>query len=95
MVGTSNGYDMSVMYHPSKEIVMVDALCRLSMGGVAHIKDGKKELVKEVHNLTHLGVRLNGSNDGIHVQNGAKLSLVAEVKAKQDMDPIMIEFSSW
>ena len=37
---------------------MTDALSRLSMDNVSHIDDEKKELVKEVHQLTRLGVRL-------------------------------------
>ena len=38
-------YDKSVLYHPGKENVVVDALSRLSMGTVAHIEEGKKEFV--------------------------------------------------
>ena len=42
-------YDMSVLYHPGKANVVADALSRVSMGSVAHVEEGKKELVKEVH----------------------------------------------
>ena len=51
-------YDMNVHYHPDKDNVVVDALSRFSRGGVSHIDDEKKELVKEVHQLAWLGVRM-------------------------------------
>ncbi|WMV24839.1 hypothetical protein MTR67_018224 [Solanum verrucosum] len=35
-------YDMSVLYHPGKANVVVDALRRLSMASVAHVEDEKK-----------------------------------------------------
>ena len=47
---------MSVLYHPSKANVLVDALSRLSMGSIAHVEEDKKKLVWEVHQLTRLGV---------------------------------------
>ena len=37
---------------------MADALSRLSMGGVSHIDDEKKDLVKELRQLARLGVWL-------------------------------------
>lgn len=63
------------MYHPSKTNIMVDTLSRVSMGKVQHKKDRKKELVKEVHHLAHLCVRLSGSsNSGVLVQNEVESS---------------------
>ncbi|WMV33701.1 hypothetical protein MTR67_027086 [Solanum verrucosum] len=51
-------YDVSVLYHPGKVNVVADALSRLSMGSVAHVDDESKELVRDVHRLARLGVRL-------------------------------------
>ena len=51
-------YDMSVHYNPGKANVLVDALSRLSMGSVAHVDEKRKDLVKDVHRLACLGVRL-------------------------------------
>ncbi|XP_027767790.1 uncharacterized protein LOC114074070 [Solanum pennellii] len=51
-------YDMSVLYHPGKANVVADALSRLSMGSVSHVDEAKRGLVKEVHRLARLGVRL-------------------------------------
>jgi len=42
---------MSVLYHPGKANVVVDALSRLEMGNVAHIDEEKKELVRDIHRL--------------------------------------------
>jgi len=62
------------------------------MGSVTHVEDGKKELVCDVHRLARLGVHLVDFNEGVVIiQNGSKLSLVSYVKAKQDLDPIIIE----
>ena len=85
-------YNMSVHYHSGKANVVEDALSRLYMGSVAHVEGERKELVKDVHRLTLLGVRLISISDsGVIVQNGAKSSLVVEVKEKQDSDPILLE----
>lgn len=56
------------MYHPGKANIMSDALSMLSMGSVAPVKDKKKKLVKDLHYLAHLGVRLcDFNNSGIHM----------------------------
>ena len=92
MVGLLKDYDMSVLYHSGKANVVADALSRLSMGSTSRIGDGKKELVHDVQWLAHLGVRLVDSNDGrVLVQKGFELSLVGDVKSKQDNDPILVE----
>ena len=71
---------------------MADALSRLYMGSVAHVEEKRKELVKDVHRLARLGVRLMSISDsGVTVQNGAESSLVSDVKEKQDSDPILLE----
>ncbi|WMV08817.1 hypothetical protein MTR67_002202 [Solanum verrucosum] len=81
-------YDISVHYHPGKAKVVADALSRLSMGSVAHIKVERKELAKDVHRLARLGVRLMSiSHGGVTVLNGAESSLVVGVKENQDNDP--------
>ena len=68
---------MSVHYHPGKANVVEDALSRLSMGIVDHIDEERKELVKDVHRLAHLGVCLMSISDsGVTVQNGEESSLV-------------------
>ena len=55
---------MNVHYHPGKANVVADALSRMSMVSTSKIEDKKKELVKDVHRLVRLGVRLVDSNSG-------------------------------
>ena len=85
-------YDMSILYHPGKANVVADALSHFSMSSVSHVEDEKKELVREVHHLARLGVRLVDSSDGgVTIQNGSESSLMVDVKVKQDMDPSLVE----
>ncbi|WMV41068.1 hypothetical protein MTR67_034453 [Solanum verrucosum] len=85
-------YDMSVLYHPDKANVVEDALSRLSMGSVAYVEDDRKELARDLHRLTRLGVRLvDSAKGGVMVHKGSKLSFVADVKAKQCLDPTLVE----
>ena len=57
-------YDMSVLYYPCKANVVADVLSRTTMGSVSHIDEAKKDLVRVVHRLARLGVRLEDSSDG-------------------------------
>ena len=85
---------MSVHYNPSKVNVVEASLSRLSMGSLVHVEKKRKELVKDVQRLAHLGVRLMSlSDNGVTVQNGAEYSLVVEVKEKKDSDPILLELN--
>lgn len=60
------------IYHLDKANTVENALNWLSMGSDALIKDGKRELVYDVHKLAWLGVPLIYSNEGsVMVQNGS------------------------
>ena len=83
--------DYDVHYHPIKENVVTDALRRLCMGSVAHVEEERKELVKNVHSLARLGVRMSISNNGVTIQNGEKSFLVVEVKENLDSYRILVE----
>ena len=66
--------------------------CTLSIGSVANIDEEKNDLVKDVHRLGRLGVRLMSISDsGVTVQNGEESSLVVEVKENQESDLILFE----
>ena len=54
---------MSVHYHPGKVNVVADALSILSIGCVAHVEENRKELVKDIHWLDRLGIRLISISD--------------------------------
>ena len=76
-------YDMSVHYHPGNANVVDNALSRLSMGSVSHVEEKGKDLMKDVHRLARLGVRLMIISDsGVTVQNRVDSSFVVEVKEK-------------
>ena len=47
--------DMSVLYHPGKANVVVDALSWMTMGSVFHLDKVKKNVTWEVHRLYRLG----------------------------------------
>ena len=55
---------MSVLYHPGKASVVTDALSRMNIGIVSHVVEAKKDLLKDVHRLDRLGVRLQDSPNG-------------------------------
>lgn len=69
---------MNIRYHPIKTSVIADALSRISMGNVLHLKDdGKMELARVVHKLARLGLNLSDTeNVGVMMVNGSKSSLI-------------------
>ena len=44
--------------------MVIDALSHMTMGCVSHKDEAKKDLVKDVHRLARLGVRLEDSPKG-------------------------------
>ena len=55
---------MNVKYHPGKANIGFDALRRMTIRRTAHVEDDKKELVKDIHRLGILGLRLVDSTTG-------------------------------
>ena len=86
-------YDMSALYHLGKANVVADALSCMTMGSVSHIEEAKKDLVKDDHRLSRLGMRLEYSTNGVFmVHHNCELSLVVEVKYKQHLDKSLMDF---
>ena len=56
---------MSILYHPGNSNVVFSALSIMTMGRVFHVEEAKKYLIKDVHRLSRLGVRLVDSPNGI------------------------------
>ncbi|WMV18889.1 hypothetical protein MTR67_012274 [Solanum verrucosum] len=83
---------LSVLYHPDKANVVADTLSQLSMGSVSDVEEDKKELVRDVHRLSRLGVQLmDSTKGGVMVHNGSESSFVNDVKAKQCLDLTLVE----
>ena len=58
-------YECSVS--PRQANVVADALSHMTMGSVSHIDEAKRDLVRDVHRFSRLGVRLESSLDrGFH-----------------------------
>ena len=67
----------------------MDDLSRMNMGSVSHIEGSKKDLVKYVHMLACLGLRLENSPKGCFIVHHNAESSV-ELKAEQHLDqPLM------
>ena len=68
------------------------------MGSVSHIEKEKKHVVKDVHRLARLGVRLKDfSNCCSMVHHKSGSSLVGDIKTEQQFDHSIMDFKidSW
>ena len=54
-------YEMSVFYHPDKANVVAYALSQMAIGSVSHVDEVNKEIMKDVHRMARLVVRLDDS----------------------------------
>ena len=54
-------YDMSVLYHPVKDNVAMDAQSHMTMCSVSNVEETKKDPGKDIHTFARLGVRLEVS----------------------------------
>ena len=72
--------------------VIADALSRITMGSVSHIKKAKKDQMNDVHSLVRVGVRLEDSpNSCFIVHHNSESSLVVDVKSKQHVEQALME----
>ena len=72
--------------------MVADSLSRMTMGSLSHVEEAKKDLVKYVHRLARLGVRLEDSpNGGFMFHHDSESSFVVEVKSKQHLDQPLME----
>ena len=54
---------MSFLYHPDKANVVADAVSWITMCSVSHSDKSKKELAREVHRFSRLGMRFDSALD--------------------------------
>ena len=65
-------YNMSAFYHLGKANVVADVLSLMTMGSMSHIDEAKSYLVKYVHMLSRLVIRLEDSSySGFMVDNNS------------------------
>ena len=81
-------YDCMILYHPSKENVVTDALSRKSMGSLAHIVEVRRPVVKEFLDLVASGMRFEiTGNKSLLAHVHACSTLVDIIKVTQGEDP--------
>ncbi|KAF3659410.1 putative Retrotransposon protein [Capsicum annuum] len=89
-------YDISLHYPLGKANVVVDALSRLSMRSLSYVEKENREMVRDIHRLTNLGVQFLDSEDGrVIVHEIAKSSLCTKVKEKQSKPPILMQIKKY
>nr|XP_009761557.1 PREDICTED: uncharacterized protein LOC104213718 [Nicotiana sylvestris] len=75
-----------------KANIVANALSCQSMGILAHVVVGKRELARELHQLACLVNQLVDSDDcGVVLQNTSKSSITAEVKERSYEDPKFVD----
>jgi len=74
-------YDCTILYHPCKANVVVDALSRKSIGSLAHIVEVRRPVVKEFQDLLASGVRFEvASTKSLLTHVHARSTLVDTIK---------------
>ncbi|EOY32249.1 CCHC-type integrase [Theobroma cacao] len=85
-------YDCTILYHPGKANVVADALSRKSMGSLAHISIGRRSLVREIHSLGDIGVRLEvAETNALLAHFRVRPILMDRIKEAQSKDEFMIK----
>ena len=80
-------YDCSILYHPRKGNMEVDALSRKSFGSLAHLSIDKRKKTRELQQCLHSGVEFQLSDSSVmlaHIQ--VRLVLQEEIKEAQSND---------
>ena len=85
-------YDMRVLYHPGKANLFVDSLSHITMVSVSQVKEAMKNLLKHVHRLARLRVRLDDSTNNVFtVHYNFELFFVVEARSKQNLEQPLME----
>ena len=85
-------YNLSVLYNPGKTNVVVDALSHLSIGCMSHVEEAMKDLVRDVHRFSRLGMRLEDfPNGGFMSHHNSESVLIIKVKSKQHLDKSLMD----
>nr|XP_016454348.1 PREDICTED: uncharacterized protein LOC107778573 [Nicotiana tabacum] len=86
-------YDCSILYHPGKANVVVDALSKKSMESLAYIAPPKKLLARDIQRLEDTGIRFSIRNlEALLACAQAKTLLVERIKATQYKDERLCKY---
>lgn len=81
-------YDCTILYHPGKANVVIDALSRKGMGSLAHITEARRPLARKIHQLEGKGVTFGIQEPNLLVAYVQLKSTVVEmIKRSQGKDP--------
>ena len=80
-------YDCSIIYHPSKVNVVVDALSRKSVGSLAYISIERRPIIKELHELIDQRLQLKVTKKCLLAQFRVRSVYLDRVKVAQRRDP--------
>ena len=86
-------YDVTILYHPGKVNVVVDALSRKagSMGSLAHLQVSRRPLAREVQTLANDMMRFEVNEKGGFLAGvEARSSFLNKIKGKQFNDEKLI-----
>ena len=89
MDGTTEGLNITILYHPGKANVVADALSRKagSMGSLAHLQVSRRPLAREVQILAKDLMRLEiNEKGGFLACLEARSSFLDKIKGKQFND---------
>ncbi|EOY08454.1 DNA/RNA polymerases superfamily protein [Theobroma cacao] len=85
-------YDCTILYHPGKASVVADALGQKSMGSLAHISICRRSLVREIHSLGDMGVRLEvAETNALLAHFRVRPILMDRIKEAQSKDEFVIK----
>ena len=80
-------YACSILYHPGKANVVVDALSRKSACSLAYISTERRPIIKELHELIDQGLQLKVTKKCLLAQFRVRSVYLDRVKATQRRDP--------
>ena len=74
-------YNCSILYHPGKANVVVDALSRKSACSLAHISTKRRPIIKELHELIEQELQLKVTKKCLLAQFRVRSEYLDRVKA--------------
>ena len=81
------------MFYTTPEKLLLLRTLYVTITTVSHVEESKKDIVKYIHRLAHLGFILEDTPNGCFmIHHKSESSLVVEVKSKQCLDQSLMVF---